>query len=56
MYKCPQCSRYGISWDSRAKVLICYYIDYNYVIRISGQRGEPGRPAILDSIREEMNE
>ena len=52
MYKCPQCSRYGISWDARAKVLICYYIDCNYVIRMPGQRDEPGRPAILDSIKE----
>ena len=40
-YRCPQCNRYGVQWDARAKVLMCYYNTCNYVIRIKNQKGIP---------------
>lgn len=33
MKKCPKCGRYGIEWDARAKIYMCYFKDCNYVIR-----------------------
>jgi len=33
-FVCPACSKDGIYWDARAKVLLCHYTNCNYVIRI----------------------
>lgn len=33
VFVCPKCNRYGMAWDGRAKVLLCYYGSCNHVIR-----------------------
>lgn len=30
--KCPKCGRFGMSWDARAKVIMCLYIGCQHVI------------------------
>jgi len=41
LYKCPKCGRFGMEWDGRAKVLICYYNTCKHVIRIRNQKAIP---------------
>ncbi len=52
-YQCPKCSRYGMEWDGRAKVLLCYYNTCNHVIRIKNQKNVPNSEVILAAIRED---
>lgn len=40
-YRCPKCKRYGMQWDARAKVLMCYYNTCNYVIRMGSRTSIP---------------
>ncbi|KKN02471.1 hypothetical protein LCGC14_1117480 [marine sediment metagenome] len=49
-YQCPKCSRYGMEWDGRAKVILCYYNNCNYVIRIENQKDVPSKEIILKAI------
>lgn len=50
-YQCPKCRRYGMEWDGRAKVLLCYYNTCNHVIRIKNQKNVPNSEVILAAIR-----
>jgi len=50
MYECPKCSRYGMEWDGRAKVLVCYYNTCNHVIRIQNQKDIPNPDTISVAI------
>ncbi len=52
-YQCPKCHRYGMEWDGRAKVLLCYYNTCNHVIRIKNQKNVPNSEVILAAIRED---
>ena len=40
-YLCPNCGKYGIYWDGRAKVLICPWRNCNYIIRIKNYNKTP---------------
>lgn len=46
-YLCPKCGRYGIEWDSRAKVLLCYYDKCNHVIHIEHIKNKPTEKQIV---------
>lgn len=50
-YQCPKCDRYGMEWDGRAKVLLCYYNTCNHVIRIEKQKDVPKPETILEAIK-----
>ncbi len=50
-YQCPKCGRYGMEWDGRAKVLLCYYNTCNHVIRIVNQKNVPNTETILEAIK-----
>ena len=52
-YQCPKCGRYGMEWDGRAKVLVCYFRNCNYVIRIENQKTVPDSETILKAIKDE---
>ena len=52
-YRCPRCNRYGMQWDARAKVLICYYNTCNYVIRINNANITPTPEQISGAIRQD---
>lgn len=49
-YKCPKCGRYGMEWDGRAKILLCYYTRCNHVIRIKDQKSFPSSKQIQEAI------
>ncbi len=51
-YQCPKCHKYGMEWDGRAKVLLCYYNSCNFVLRIANQRNVPNPKRILEAIEE----
>jgi hypothetical protein len=44
---CPACNRYGMRWDARAKVLLCYYDDCRHVVRFGDIRKAPTKDEIL---------
>lgn len=50
---CPKCKRYGMEWDGRAKILICYYNTCNHVIRINHQKPIPSNDQISQAIHDE---
>ena len=50
-YKCPECVRYGMEWDGRAKILVCYFCDY--VIRIPNQKKVPSKEQIEEAIMQD---
>lgn len=50
-YKCPKCGRYGMEWDARTKVILCYYVSCNYVIRIRNQKERPSEEILLAAIQ-----
>jgi len=50
---CPKCKRYGMEWDGRAKVLICYYNTCNHAIRINPEKPIPSDEQISRAINEE---
>ena len=54
-YQCPKCDRYGMDWDGRAKVLMCYYTTCSYVIRMQGYNGIPAPEDIDEAIGEERS-
>lgn len=51
-YRCPQCGRYGMEWDGRAKVLTCYYNTCRHVVRMGPQESIPSHERISAAIRE----
>jgi hypothetical protein len=53
-YQCPKCGRYGMEWDGRAKVLLCYYNTCNHVIRIGNQKNVPNSETILEAIKKDL--
>lgn len=53
MHECPKCSRYGMEWDGRAKVLVCRYNTCNHVIRIQGQKDIPSPDVISAAIEKD---
>ena len=53
MYQCPKRNRYGMEWDGRAKVLLCYYSNCNHVIRMKNQKKVPSVEVVLDIINKE---
>jgi hypothetical protein len=55
-YKCPKCKRFGIEWDGRAKILICYYNTCNHVIRLENQKSIPTPEKISEAIKKELSE
>lgn len=52
-FVCPKCKRYGMEWDGRAKILICYYNTCNHVIRINPKKPIPSNDQISRAIHEE---
>jgi hypothetical protein len=52
-FYCPKCNRYGMEWDGRAKVLMCYYNSCNHVIRIENQKRVPSPEKISEVIEED---
>ncbi len=54
MYKCPKCGRFGMEWDGRAKVLMCYYNTCNHVIRFDNQKSIPEPEKIEDAITKDL--
>jgi len=55
-YRCPKCNRYGMQWDARAKVLVCYYSTCNYVIRMNNHQDIPRTKQIISAIKKEAKE
>ena len=53
-FVCPKCNRYGMEWDGRAKVLVCYYSTCNHVIRMQNQKSIPPNETILRVIQEDQ--
>jgi len=56
MYECPKCKRFGMEWDGRAKVIMCYYNTCNHVIRIENQKSIPSPEKISEAIKKELSE
>jgi len=56
VYKCPKCKRYGMEWDGRAKVLMCYYNTCSHVIRIQNQKSIPVPERISEAIDKDRNQ
>jgi len=52
-YYCPKCNRYGMEWDGRARVLMCYYNSCNHVVRIENQKGIPSPEKVSEAIEKE---
>ena len=52
-YQCPKCGRYGMEWDGRAKVLICYFKNCNHIIHIENQKEIPSKVQIMEAIENE---
>jgi hypothetical protein len=52
-YKCPRCDRYGMEWDGRAKILMCYWQSCSHVIRIQEYDRIPTEEQILEAIEQE---
>ena len=52
-YQCPKCDRYGMEWDGRAKIILCYYNTCNHVIRMENQKNTPSPEAILKVIQKD---
>lgn len=52
-YQCPKCNKYGMEWDGRAKVLMCYYNSCNHVIRIENQKHIPSPEKISEAIEKD---
>jgi len=50
-FVCPKCNRYGMEWDGRAKVLVCYYNTCNHVVRIENQKAVPSTDQIMHAIQ-----
>ena len=55
-YECPKCNRYGMEWDGRAKVLVCYYNTCNHIIRIQNQKSIPSTEIISEAIEKDSEE
>jgi hypothetical protein len=55
-YRCPKCGRYGMQWDARAKVILCYYNTCNYVIRMANKNGIPTPEEISSAIEKDAEE
>lgn len=55
-YRCPSCGRYGMQWDARAKLLLCYYNTCNYVVRMGKQKDIPSSQEISIAIRRDAEE
>ena len=58
VYECPKCGKYGIAWDARGKVLMCYYIGCNYVVRMPGHdpRKIPTDDEVKSALAHDWNE
>lgn len=54
MYECPKCNRYGMEWDGRAKVLVCYYNTCNYIIHIQNQKDMPTPDTLSAAIEADL--
>jgi len=39
--RCPACGKYGMRWDARARVLLCYYVDCRHVTRLANKKESP---------------
>ncbi len=50
IYNCPKCRRFGMAWDGRAKILMCYYKNCSHGIRIENQREVPSIEVIRAAI------
>ena len=48
--RCPVCGRYGMCWDARARILLCYYYDCMHVIRLSNKDAAPTQEEITAAI------
>jgi len=53
-FVCPKCKRYGMEWDGRAKVIMCYYNTCNHVIKMNPERPIPSDDQISRAIHEEQ--
>jgi len=54
VYCCPNCDRYGMEWDGRAKVLMCHYHTCRHVIRMVNQKSIPSPERISTAITAEF--
>ncbi len=54
-YYCPKCKQFGMAWDGRAKILMCYYTGCSHVIRIENQRETPSVDVIRAAIEADKN-
>jgi hypothetical protein len=52
-FVCPKCGRYGMEWDGRAKVLVCYYNTCNHVIPVESHNAVPTAREIQHAIAED---
>jgi len=48
--RCPACGRYGMRWDARARVLLCYYSDCMHVTRLPNRKENPTVEEISSAI------
>lgn len=55
-YRCPKCGRYGMQWDARAKVLMCYYNTCRYVVRMENQKTLPSPEETSAAITKDAKE
>jgi len=55
-YRCPQCNQYGMQWDARAKVLMCYYNACKYIIRIGIRQEIPTPREISTAIKKDAEQ
>jgi hypothetical protein len=55
-YECPKCHRFGLAWDGRAKVLMCYYNTCNHVIRMQPNKQTPTPQEIITAIGNNASE
>jgi hypothetical protein len=53
-FMCPKCGRYGMEWDGRGKVLVCYYSTCNHIIALDNQKTVPTALEIQRAIEEDQ--
>jgi hypothetical protein len=54
IYVCPLCTRWGMAWEARAKILLCHYRNCNYTIEVQFKGKIPTRDEIKRALRSDI--
>jgi hypothetical protein len=56
-HECPKCSRWGMVWDGRAKIISCLYHKCRHTIKLNGfdHKGIPSWGEVQTAIDEDRS-